>query len=228
MLNAKFDKGQVPTVALINHATVDLGFDIHKLANVLWRQVRWHVGPVWGVGCNMTVEKDFKPNQWAIVFLDDADVSGALGYHDLTPTGMPVSKCFVKTVKNAGADLTVTASHELLEMLLDPAINLIASHSSGDFYAYELCDPCEEEKYLIDGMPVSDFVYPSWFEEFHQPNSTQFDYMNKISHPFQILTGGYMPIYKNGSWTQIFGSRDKAMRFAEEDRRQHRSEYRKI
>lgn len=225
--NVKFDKGQIPTINLINRATVELGFELETLISVLEQQIAKHVGPVWGVGCNFTIATDFNPNCWAILFLDDADVAGATGYHDLTPTGFPLAKVFVKTIQNSGQSLSAAVSHELLEMLLDPAINMVASHSSGIFYAYEICDACEEESYQIDGMSVCDFVYPSYFEEFRQPNSTQFDYLNKISHPFQILPGGYMPVYKDGKWTQIYGSRTKAITFAGEDRRGHRSEYRR-
>ena len=35
-----------------------------------------------------------------------------------------------------------------------------------------------------------------------------------------------MPVFVNGKWTQIFGSQAKAVRFAREDRRGHRSTYR--
>src|SRR5438309_1611880 len=38
--------------------------------------------------------------------------------------------------------------------------------------------------------------------------------------------GGYMSVFKNGKWTQVFGSRAKAGRFRQEDRREHRSTYR--
>jgi hypothetical protein len=50
--------------------------------------------------------------------------------------------------------------------------------------------------------------------------------MNRVKKPFEILAGGYQIIFKDGRWTQIFGSRAKAKRFAREDRRGHRSESR--
>jgi len=37
---------------------------------------------------------------------------------------------------------------------------------------------------------LSDFVYPSWFESFRAEGSTQFDRMNKIQAPLQLLAGG--------------------------------------
>src|SRR5437016_696845 len=71
-----------------------------------------------------------------------------------------------------------------------------------------------------------DFVYPAWFEGFRKPDSAQFDYARKVKRPFQILAGGYMSVFKNGRWTQVFGSAGKARRFRREDRRGHRSTYR--
>jgi hypothetical protein len=38
-----------------------------------------------------------------------------------------------------------------------------------------MCDTVEGEEYLIDGVAVSDFVYPSFFESWHKPNSVKFD-----------------------------------------------------
>jgi hypothetical protein len=70
-------------------------------------------------------------------------------------------------------------------------------------------------------------VYPSYFEIFHKPGSVQFDYLNKVKKPFQILSGGYQITFKNGKWSQLYGSAAAKARLAREDRRQHRSEQRK-
>src|SRR2546430_512227 len=61
---------------------------------------------------------------------------------------------------------------------------------------------------------------------FRKAGSAQFDYAKRVKRPFQILPGGYMSVFKNGKWTQVFGSRAKAGRFRQEDRREHRSTYR--
>jgi hypothetical protein len=94
-------------------------------------------------------------------------------------------------------------------------------------YAYESADPVEALSFDVHGMPMSDFVYPSYFEDFHKARSVRFDQMNKVTRPFQILAGGYQIIFKNGKWSQMFGSEAKKRNFAREDRRGHRSEERK-
>ena len=52
--------------------------------------------------------------------------------------------------------------------------------------------------------------------------------MKKVTRPFQLLKGGYQIVFKNGKETQIFGSKAKAKRFKREDRRGHRSQYRRL
>jgi hypothetical protein len=84
----------------------------------------------------------------------------------------------------------------------------------------------EALSFPVNGIPMSDFVYPSYFEDFHKTGSVKFDQMNKVKRPFQILSGGYQIVFKNGKWSQVFASAAKKKRFAKEDRRGHRSEIR--
>ncbi len=223
---AAFDQGQVPTIACFNKATTALGVDFDRLLAALQKFVDQYFVPVWGTPARLLKTAGFRKGAWALAFLDRADVANALGYHDLTPDGLPLSKVFVQTTLEAKQKVSVTACHELAEMLVDPAINLAAAGHGNVFYAYETADAVEEIEFTIDGIPMSDFVYPAWFEGFRKPGSAQFDYAKKVRRPFQILAGGYMSVFKNGKWTEIFGSRAKARRFRREDRRGHRSSYR--
>ncbi len=226
IIAAAFDRGQTPTIACFNKARASLGVDFDRLLVTLQKFLDTIFVPVWGTPARLVKTTGFRKGAWALAFLDDADVANALGYHDLTPDGLPLSKVFVRTTVAAGQKVSVTACHELAEMLVDPAINLASTGPSNRFYAYETADAVEEQEFRLDGIPMSDFVYPSWFEIFRKAGSTQFDYMKKVSRPFQILRGGYMPVFVNGKWTQVFGSRAKRRRFAREDRRGHRSTYR--
>lgn len=224
---AAFDRGQIPTIAVFNKAKTAMGVDFTKLIAALQEYVNSCIVPVWGTPAHLIQTSDFVANAWAIEFLDDADSPGALAYHDLTPGGLPLSKVFVKTTLQAGDQVSVSASHELVEMLVDPAINIYSTGANpGEFLAYESADAVEETQFDVLGIPMSNFVYPSFFEGFRKPLSTKFDYMGKLTKPFELLPGGYQIIFKNGDTTQVFGSEEKANRFAREDRRQHRSELR--
>jgi hypothetical protein len=223
-----FNQGLKPTISCFNKAVMPLGVNFDGLIAAMQAYVDKHVAPVWGTPAKLTKTTGFVPNTWAMVFLDIADAPGALAYHDLTPDGLPLSKVFVKTTIDAGELVSVSASHELIEMLVDPAINLMTTGPDPKAtYAYESADPVEALSFNVDGIPMSDFIYPSYFEIFRKANSVPFDHLNKVTKPFQILAGGYQIVFKNGKWTQIFASEVKKKEFGREDRRGHRSQIRK-
>jgi hypothetical protein len=223
-----FNQGETPTIACFNRATTPLGVDLGALISAMQVFVTKYVAPVWATPAKLVKSAGYVKGAWAMVFLDDADQPGALAYHDLTPDGLPQSKVFVRTTINNGDLVSVSASHELVEMLVDPAINLMTTGpDAATIYAYESADPVEALSFKINDIPMTDFVYPSYFEEFHKPGSVKFDYLGKVNKPFQILAGGYQIIFKDGKWSQVFGSTSKARTFAQEDRRGHRSEQRR-
>jgi hypothetical protein len=136
-------------------------------------------------------------------------MAGALGYHDFTPDGRPISYVFAADDKKYGYNPTVTATHEIAEMIADPWISEAFQVYDNEFYAKEIADPCESDAdgytITVEGFPaiqVSDFVLPNWFI----PGSHgKFDWCGYISKPLQILAGGYMSVFVSGKgWTQIY------------------------
>ncbi len=202
-------------IAVMNASTVVSDTDVRAAIPALQTQVHRDFAAAWGIDADLTfvAQKNNPPaGYWWLVVLDNSDQAGALGYHDLTSDGLPLAKVFAQTDQQYGEQWTVTASHELLEMLADPDINLTAfvqsSDTSGVLYAYEVSDPCEADAlgYQIDGVLVSDFVYPAWFESFRTQGSTQFDFQKKITKPFQLLAGGYIGVFNvtgGSGWTQL-------------------------
>ena len=221
-----------PTIALVNRATVALGLPSGKtetdLLAALQHYVDTLVAPAWGTPCHLVYTATIPAGAWSLVLLDDADAANALGYHDLTADGLPLGKVFVRTTRQAGELVSVTASHELVEMLVDPSINLLATGvvRVEDAYAYETADAVEEDPNVwVDGFALSNFVLPTYFEDFH-PAGTRYDHVGVLREAFSLAPGGYMAVLQGGRWTQVFGSAEKAARFAREDRRDHRTELR--
>jgi len=201
-------------IAVVNRSTVVKDDDVAKLTVALQRQVTRDFAPVWGCPADLRFVpggKDPGPGEWWLVVLDNSDQAGALGYHQMTNAGLPISLAFAKSAMEAKSNWTVTVSHELLEMLADPNINLTVFDQGpigARLYAYEVCDPCEADQfgYEIDGFLLSDFVYPTWFEYFWKPGSAQFDQTRHITKPFELLTGGYIGINDFASgfgWYQL-------------------------
>jgi hypothetical protein len=122
-----FNQGQVPTIACFNRATVALGVNFNALIAAMQAYVNQHIVPIWDTPAKLIKTTDFVKDAWAMVFLDNADQPGGLAYHDLTPGGLPLSKVFVKTTLADGELVSVSASHELVEVLVDPAINMMTT-----------------------------------------------------------------------------------------------------
>src|SRR5215470_12732819 len=194
---AQAGQGGPVTIACINKATVDLGVPFDRLTAALQKCYDEHFLPVWGYPVKLYNAKVAKPSDWQFVYFDDADTAGALGYHDL------------------------------FEMVIDPIANLWAEAADGTEYAYEMCDPVEEDTFLVDGIEMSNFLHPSWFEPFKHPPGTKFDHLGLLKKPFSMTKGGYVIIKKKGKVHEVFGSKPKEKRFAHENRRGHRSEHRK-
>ena len=90
-----------------------------------------------------------------------------------------------------------------------------------------MCDAVEEDTFLVDGIQMSNFLHPTWFEPFKHPPGTKYDHLGLLAKPFSMTKGGYVIIKKKGKVTEVSGSKAKEKRFARENRRGHRSEYRK-
>src|SRR5262249_30395028 len=150
--------------------------------------------------------RDFVPGTWGFGFFDSERAGTDDGYHDLTPDGLPFARVFVKNALSDDGNVTLSAAHELAEILIDPALNMEIAASDHVLYDYEVADPVEETSFLVDGLKMSNFVYPSWFEPFHKPNSIQFDHLHLVTKPFQILRGGYARKFWGGKWRYVYGS----------------------
>src|SRR5213595_1248925 len=149
---AAFDHGQVPSIACFNKATGSLGVDFGRLITVLQKFVDQYFVPVWGTPARLVRTTGFRKGAWALAFLDRADVANALGYHDLTPDGLPLSKVFVQTTLAVKQKVSVTACHELAEMLVDPAINLAPAGAGYVVYAYDIAAGLGEAEVTIFGL----------------------------------------------------------------------------
>lgn len=205
----------ITNVAIVNQSTVLVDNDVIPAVAAMQLQVDNDFSPVWHVNAKLTFfskaqAASIPPDYWQLAVLDNSDQAGALGYHDITNSGRPLGKAFAGTDKQYGLHWTVTVSHELLEMLVDPWINLTVfdqrSNTRGRIYAYEVCDACEDEQfaYYIGQIKVSDFVTPAWFEGWRAAKSVPFDLKNHITTPFQLLNGGYISYFDatGGGWQQ--------------------------
>jgi hypothetical protein len=201
----------IPSISVINLSSNVKADEVQALIPALQQQVDNDFAPVWNTAANLALipPGEAPPRgSWWLVLADHSEQAGAAGYHDLTPDGLPLGKVFTKTDVDGGLNWTVTASHEVLEMLVDPSIDLVVfaqtRKTGGTLYAREVCDPCEHEDYSyeIDGVRLSDFVYPAWFDRSQQEGLTQFDFGGHLTAPLQPLPGGHVGAFElsSGGW----------------------------
>lgn len=194
------------TVLIVRETTKLADADVAKALPSWQTQVSRDLAPIWNVDATLRAGplNSATPDDMVLALLDNSDQEGALGYHDLGPQGQPMAKVFVADDMANGYNWTITTSHELLEMLVDPTINMKAATADAQRdYIVEVCDPCEADGcgYVIDGTVVSDFVFPAWYD---MPGQQRYDYQGLIAAPFTILPGGYAAYFdlKSLQWVQ--------------------------
>jgi hypothetical protein len=199
-----------PDVAVVNDPSSGVAdADALEMVKAVEHQVLWDFGPRWNAGAHFT----FVPNghqvpagMWTVALLDSSDQAGALGYHDLTPDGLPLGKVFAGTDRQYGQNVCVTLSHEVLEMLADPWIDLAAQSDDGKFYGWEVCDAVEADGLgypAENGLQVSSFVTPAWFG--HGPGDVCFP-SGRVTQKFELAPGGYISVFDPASgqgWQQV-------------------------
>lgn len=198
-------------IDVVNETTPASGLsteEVIQATQAFQTQVHFDFAPVWGIDAMVRVaaREDVHPAHEVIVLLDDSDQAGALGYHQETKNGRPMSLVFVHTTKAAGLLWTVTFTHEGLEMLADPMINLLVlDQAARRAYAYENCDAVEGDQfsYPRNGIQVSNFVFPRYFDQTQEGGA--FDFQAKLTVPLPaMLPDGYLAYYdfSTGTWNQ--------------------------
>ena len=181
-------------LTLINQSSLVSDVDIAAYVMDQDSQLRNEFAAAW----NTQAFIDTQAGGWPVYLLDNADVPGALGYHDFNTT--PFAKVFVRTSLDAGVSWQSVASHEVLEMVADPGPTFQSlPDAQGNLWALEVGDPVED---TLDGS-LSNFILPAWFVSGSQG---PWDDKNVLTHDHGLTAGGYA--IENGQ--QVFGPAAKA------------------
>ena len=189
LLTFAFDKGQMPTIACVNLAATPLGVGWSELVAALGEYVDKYFSPIWGAPARIidAGKGPIPKGCWGLAFMEASDQPDALGYHELTGEGLPLSKVFVRDTINAGERVSVTASAQIAEMLVDPAVQLGAiGADQSTWYAYETADAVEREEFPVNGIPMSNFVFPSSLKAFER-RTRRINYLNHSVFYFFML-----------------------------------------
>jgi hypothetical protein len=224
-LAVRYDRGS-PTIVIFNRSQIP-DRELRKVVAAVRKQVDRDFFPLWGWRAKLKFEPRSIPADAMQIRIGNRDRDGLLGYHLID--GIP--RTVVYTRSSGGKlldDWPATLSHEVLEMIVDPGVNLFADGFIRDegrrrraFVPYEVCDPVQANAYEIDGIGVSDFVVPEWFEPERRPRSLKFSFRESVDRPFALAPGGYIDAVVNGRLKTLWGPE------ANRKKRRHRLEMRK-
>lgn len=203
-------------IAVINESSLISNAQVQLMCSAIQIQLNLHFLPAWNMK-SATVQFYSDATKvpgyaWVVSMLDNSTQAGALGYHSLDNDKVDAFIFAEPVLQNGGAVMiynpsnptqylvSATLSHEICEMIGDRYINTFCvgpQISEGNLYCMEMCDAVEDGSYsvLVDGysIGVSNFLYPSYFnQEAVLPTNAPLDYMNKLTHPFTMTSGGYM------------------------------------
>jgi hypothetical protein len=188
---------------------------IDAMSDAIAIQLR-HLAAAWGQVVWEIVDDANAAGFEISLFDDDEEQADAYGWHWVTDKGTPYARVFLNPILDHGGrwlrsslSVSATVSHEVCELIGDPAANQWAQTARGALYAVELCDPVEADCYevrLRDGtrVSVSDFLYPDWFNPFAPAGST-FDHMRVLTKPFEVAADGYAMQMSGGRVRNKYG-----------------------
>jgi hypothetical protein len=182
-------------VALVSETSSISPAELGIVAAALQKQAARDLGPIWHVSATVDAFarlEDVPLGYWPIIVRDDIDTPGAAGVHE-DDAGQPFA------LVSSGEGWSLTASHEAIEMLVDPFGRRLTAGQSpmpkqGRVqFLVEPCDPSEatEFAYIINGVSVSDFYTPKFFSTAANP-SDRYSFTGAIKKPRQVLKGGYL------------------------------------
>jgi hypothetical protein len=203
----------VDTIAIVDHTRQhrpERGV-LNAVAKALTIQVERDFAPAWGV----------RPRRVTVGgrgdklhLFDSSGQADDYGWHIVDDNGDPYAHVFADVSIRAGSTwvggsdaISVTASHEVLEMLADPAANEYCFDGFHSLWSREVCDAVQSNAYRIvaGGMrvAVSNFVLPAFFNPW---SDGPYDYLGVLDEPFSLARGGYAVLERAG------GSRERHAR----------------
>jgi len=216
------------------------------------RQIADDFVPYWGFGARLRLEGKSARGRAAI---EPADMRGDAilyirnrrdpefdGVHEATVAGIPYGSVFLEVSQALDEEWTVTLSHEALELIGDPEVNLLVrgphpTEHRKVFHWFEMCDAVQDDAYEVDGVRVSNFVLPLYFTSSNERGGRN-DFLGTLHggrtlRSFSVNPGGYIGFFDPKVGDDVTFSLDdddraKARLTAKQERRVGRVQLRRL
>ena len=184
-------------VALLSESQRVTFGEVAVVSSALQKQVARDMELIWDLRATVDAFEhleDVPLGYWPIIVKDNIGFNAA-GIH-LDNEGQP----FALVTSSDDNDVwSLTASHECLEMLVDPfGDRLVAGDSPKPdqgrvLFLVEVCDPSEasEFAYSVNGVLVSDFYTPRYFDPV-VASGVRYSFTDALREPREVLRGGYL------------------------------------
>jgi hypothetical protein len=224
-LAVRYDRGS-PVIVIQNRSRIPHA-ELAHVVRALQTQVDRDFFPLWGWRARLLLDPKKAPRRAMKIVVKGKDSDDDFGYHFIA--GVPITYVFTERADGTPIEeYASTLSHEVLEMIVDPGVNLFAlgfyvkaGKRRDAFIPYEVCDAVQENLYSIDGVKVSDFVVPEWFEPGRKRRSQKFSFRGSVQGPFELAENGYIDAMVGQSLRTVWGEA------ANKKKRRHRHKARK-
>jgi hypothetical protein len=204
-------------LAVVSMTDVISHRDLLVVTAAIQKQLTRDFIPIWGLPATVNAFEDLEsaPSDYhpVVIFTDSDELVGRLtrligeertaalvqqfeehrlsGIHLNAVTRQPFA------IVMASDAWSIAVSHEVLELVADKYGNrLVAAAHPLDAtqrvkYLLEVCDPCQATWYPVNGVPVSDFYTPRYFDPV-RADGVRYSFTGEIQAPLEILEGGYV------------------------------------
>ena len=181
-------------IALVSETKRLSARELTRVAEALNIQLSDHFQPEWHIAAGVRPfrrSKDVPKDYWPITVRDNIGDEGMMSFHSIKG-----QRPFVEVTY--GENWTLGASHDMLEMLVDPRVGrtvMAPSVVPGDRrrveYAVQICDPCASRSYRIGAAVVADFSTQDYWDS-KSTRKGRYSYLGALTKPFQVVRGGYL------------------------------------
>jgi len=197
---------------LANHTTFRTrDIPIDDIANAINRQLE-HFARGWGEQA-WTIVRDLHRQGFRVVLRDHSTDPDSVADH-FRLGGKPIASVYARDILESkdgswtrGVNsVSAAVSHEVVEVLADP-ISLNYIDGLDDWmYALEVADPTQDDIYDIDGVAVSNFTYPDYWNPWGEKRRGHpLDHLGLVARPFEVRAGGYLVRYKGRRVNYVYG-----------------------
>ena len=173
----------IPLIVVLNFSHVPNQTVQHWVVEIQ-RQVHEDLAPVWHLDATVSFlgTGPAPSGAWQVRIIEPRHAVGNAGFHDGSGHRIPYADVYV--LKDDQTDNTL--SHEVLEMLANPYNDLYVEDYPW-MWEREIADPVQFESYIRNGVHLSNFVFPSWFDALTQ--IPPYDFMGTCDTPGHPVHG---------------------------------------